>query len=143
MSDTCYMRVMCARRDVRLFDSLGLVEDSDGQDPVMAELQDQHCNHASGMGTGEEDQHGWPLHVPFFGWHTAGGEYGALRFVCLGENEVITVPDYDDCVVVRFDSELGQAVAEELHNARAYFRAVTMAQNRIAVRQATPVEEPG
>jgi hypothetical protein len=135
------MRVFCARRDVNLFSQLGLSED--GGDDNIAELQNESSNYAMGMGGGDEESHGWPLNVPFFGWHTEGGDYGALRFVCLGDGKVITAADYHYIVVVGFDERTGQAVPEDVENARLFFMAIDVVRNRIVTRQSLPVEVPG
>jgi hypothetical protein len=138
MSDRCYIRVWCARCDVNLFEPIGLLED--GGDEAVAELVNAECNYAAGMGSGDEEVNGWPLRVPFFGWHSGGGEYGALQFVCLGDRRVITVADYKDQVVVAFNGATGQPVFSDVENACAFFAAMAVVRNHLMMRQ---TEVPG
>jgi len=145
MGDRCYIRVYCARRDIKLFSGgdLGFFEDGHVSDDTVAELYDEECSYAAGMGAGDEERQGWPLGVPFHGHHTEGGDYGALQFVCLGDGKVITVADSHGTVVVGFDERTGQAVPEDVENARAFFAAMEVVRNRIVTRQSLPVEVAG
>jgi len=78
MGDRCYMEVRCKKLHAPIFEKLGFKLHEEGYDghPELVELADEQANYAHGDRL--------PMDIPYFGWHTAGGEYGAEAFACDG-----------------------------------------------------------
>jgi len=92
MSDVCCVEISCRRRDARRFAKFGfkVVDDDEGSGVVR--MRDEAANYA---------HYGkLPKNIPYFGWHTSGGEYGPHEFACDGRKTAEVETAVDGTIIV-------------------------------------------
>lgn len=120
MSDRCYMRLQCRRKDANFFEELGFVEDGDGDlESLVVMVDDQ----AAGGHYDDLECHP-PKGVPFWGFHGSGIEYGAELFASDGEEyAAIDCSEQGDPMARIGFYPQGPVVSEvDLREAQAYDR---------------------
>jgi hypothetical protein len=92
MGDRCYMRIECRNEHAPVFEKLGFVK-QDATSPGVVEMVDEEANYAHDGKL--------PESVPYRGWHSAGGDYGACAFACDGRKLSFTDTDSNGEPIVR------------------------------------------
>jgi len=92
MGDRCWMRLECRKEHAPVFEKLGFAEQEETAHGVV-EMVDEEANYAHDGKL--------PKSVPYLGWHSAGGDYGACAFACDGRKLLFTDTDNNSEPIVR------------------------------------------
>ena len=121
MGDRCYMRVLCKKEHAPIFEKIGFVL-QDEPTPGVVEMTDEEANYAH---DGK-----MPTSIPYYGWHGAGGDYGACAFACDGRKLVFTDTNNDSEPTIRV-SQGGRPVKGDLAAFRGYEACEKMARKML------------
>jgi hypothetical protein len=107
------MRVTCLLKDKKVFEDLGFVAES--ETATTCELEDSEANYAHNSDM--------PKNIPYFGWHGAGGDYGAMKFCCDGEVLDEAPTDGDGTLIVVWDEKADAPTERSVRHVREYLSA--------------------
>ncbi|MEN6550112.1 MAG: hypothetical protein ABFE07_29055 [Armatimonadia bacterium] len=126
MGDRCYMKLTCEKVHAPLFEALGFEVEADHHEhPGLVEMVDEQANYAH-----------WsemPENVPYFGFHTAGGEYGDTAFVCDGKELCYVDTNHQSDVMVRVDEQSGRVSKADLAGVRRYRQCRQRTERRLGL----------
>ena len=120
MSDHCFMQITCRREDQARFEALGFHNEcKSSTDGSVVDLLDEEANYA------HHDQ--LPQDIPYYGYHGAGGEYGAYDLACDGQTYAEVETGRDGDYVVTWDATTQQPALKSLERIRAYLTVLAAA----------------
>ena len=137
MGDRCYLEVRVRAADLpKFFKATELDEDFVwDKEKAISVIVDEEANYAMC----DELQRANEQKIDFIGWHSEGGDYPAMNFVCIdGTLNYVRICAGDIVVSVHAN---GKANAEDLKNVREYRRLACKWHRR--VNKANKARVPG
>ena len=127
MSDYCYSHIWCNERHVAPFRALGYIIENSKTGSCAIEIEDDQANYGHyteliKLGT---------TGIPFYGYHTKGGEYGASCFCADGRSVFWAEANHSGNLVVAFDEEICQPSKPDIDNAIAYVECLKIAKKYV------------
>ena len=143
MGDRCYMEIVCRREDVPLFEQVGFLlrggcsfrdgrlqcDYADEAGSAVVHLSQDEANYACQVGSGSAGFGLLPKGVPFYGTHSAGGDYGDGVFATLGRSlDYATALQNSSAPAVELHPITGKIDPRRLRAARHYLKTLAKVQ---------------
>ena len=127
MGDHCFMQITCRRQDQAEFEALGFyVESEPKPEAPLVELIDEEANYA------HYDE--LPTSLPYFGYHSPGGNYGPCNLACNGRKYADVETGHDGQYVINWDDKTNRPARKSLLRIRTYLKVYAQARQALSLK---------